>query len=99
MIEGKSRSGSVAIGVLKALHLLHAANRPTTLEAICDWLYGSEHFYYDDWLIVAGRSASEYLADILADLHDLGVVHEVELHSEDHPHTLTVWRRCLEPTG
>jgi len=97
MVEGKSRSGSVAIGVIKALHLLNAEKHPTTLEAICDWLYRSENFYYDDWLIVAGRSSEEYIADILEDLRDLGVVCIVESHSEVHPQMRTEWRPCLAP--
>ncbi|CAB3711418.1 hypothetical protein [Paraburkholderia rhynchosiae] len=74
MVDGKSRAGSVAIGVLKALHLLDAENHPTTLDAICDWLATSENFYYDDWLTFGGRSAKEYIADILEDLRELGVV-------------------------
>ncbi|RQZ57307.1 hypothetical protein DIE08_34820 [Burkholderia sp. Bp9004] len=56
MIEGKSRSGSVAIGVMKVLLILNAENHRTTLDAIADWLAKSENFYYDDWLIGGGRS-------------------------------------------
>jgi hypothetical protein len=59
MIDGTSRSGGVAIGVLKALHLLKAENKPTTLDAICDWLTTTENFYYDDCLTVGGRSAKQ----------------------------------------
>ena len=53
---------------MKALHILSAEDRPTTLDAIAGWLAKSEYFYYDDWLIVGGRSAKQYIADILEDL-------------------------------
>src|ERR1700692_4489724 len=56
MLDGTSRSGGVEIGVLKALHLLKAGNKSTTLDAICDWLTTTDNFYYDDWLTVGGRS-------------------------------------------
>ncbi|MBN3730328.1 hypothetical protein [Burkholderia sp. Tr-20390] len=97
MIEGKSRSGSVAIGVMKALHILSAEDRPTTLDAIAGWLAKSEYFYYDDWLIVGGRSAKQYIADILEDLRELGVVCPVEQNAALHPQTSMEWRPCLLP--
>jgi len=97
MIEGKSRSASVAIGVLKALHILNTKNHPTTLDAICDWLATSENFYYDDWLSVGGRSAKEYIADIVEDLRDLGVVCTIGHLPGVHPQTCTEWRLCLQP--
>jgi hypothetical protein len=99
MIDGKSRSGSVAIGVLKALHLLGAENHPTTLDAICDWLATSTNFYYDDWLTVGGRSAKEYIADILEDLRELGLVCAVRHHSGVHPQAPVEWRPCLQPSA
>ncbi|MGP8471214.1 hypothetical protein [Burkholderia sp. PR2] len=99
MIEGKSRSGSVAIGVMKALHILNAENHRTTLDAIADWLAKSENFYYDDWLIVGGRSAKQYIADILEDLHELGVVCPVEQNAALHPQTSPEWRPCLRPSA
>ena len=74
MINGSSRSGSVTIGVLNALHLLRAESKPTSLDAICEWFATTNSFYYDDWLTVGGRSAKQYVADILEDLRDLGVV-------------------------
>ena len=52
---------------MKALHILSAEDRPTTLDAIAGWLAKSEYFYYDDWLIVGGSEA-QYIADILEDL-------------------------------
>ncbi|MDP9646712.1 hypothetical protein [Paraburkholderia caledonica] len=99
MIEGKSRSASVAIGVLKALHLLNAENHPTTLEAICGWLATSENFYYDDWLTVGGRSAMQYIADLLEDLRELGVVRIVERNTGAHSQTSAEWSPCLLPSA
>ncbi|CAE6793153.1 hypothetical protein LMG22931_05052 [Paraburkholderia nemoris] len=99
MIEGKSRSGSVAIGVLKALHLLRAENHPTTLEAICDWLATSENFYYDDWLTVGGRSAKQYIADILEDLRELGVICIVEHNTGAYSQTGAEWSPCPRPSA
>jgi hypothetical protein len=99
MIEGKSRSGSVAIGVLKALHLLKAENQPTTLEAICDWLATSENFYYDDWLTVGGRTAKQYIADILEDLRELGVICIVEHNTMAHSQTGAEWSPCPRPSA
>ena len=99
MIEDKSRSGSVAIGVVKALHILSAENYPTTLDAIADWLAKSEHFYYDDWLIVGGRSAKQYIGDILDDLYELGVVYPVEQNAALHSQTSVEWRPCLRPSA
>jgi hypothetical protein len=99
MVEGKSRSGSVAVGVMKALHHLNAENHPTTLNAICDWLAASEDFYYDDWLIVAGRSAQEYIGDILEDLRDLGVVCIVVPRAGIDQQMCTEWRLRLQPSA
>lgn len=95
MIEGKSRFGGVAIGVMKALHMLSADNHPTTLDAITDWLGKSENFYYDDWLIVGGRSAKQYIDDILEDLRELGVVYRVEQNTALHPQTNIEWKPRL----
>ena len=99
MIESKSRSGSVAVGVLKALHLLNAASSPATLEAVCNWLATSEDFYYDDWLIVGGRTATEYIADILEDLRDLGVVCAVERNTGADSQTSLDWSPRLPPSA
>ncbi|MFM0755680.1 hypothetical protein [Paraburkholderia strydomiana] len=99
MIEGKSRSASVAIGVLKALHLLNAENHPTTLKAICGRLATSEDFYYDDWLTVGGRSAKQYIADLLEDLRELGVVRIVERNTGAHSQTSAEWSPCLPPSA
>jgi|GEM_PF-1103684 hypothetical protein len=99
MIESKSRSGSVAIGVLKALHLLNAENKRATLEAVYNWLATSEDFYYDDWLIVGGRTAAEYIADILEDLRELGVVRIVERDTVVDSQTSREWSLCLLPSA
>jgi hypothetical protein len=99
MIESKSRSGSVAIGVLKALHVLNAEGKPATLEAVCNWLATSEDFYYDDWLIVGGRTVTEYIADVLEDLRDLGVVCAVGRNTGADSQTSLEWSPRLPPSA
>lgn len=99
MIESKSRSGSIAIGVLKALHLLNAENKRATLEAVCNWLAASEDFYYDDWLIVGGRPAAEYIADILEDLRELGVIRTVERDTAVESQASLEWIPCVLPSA
>ncbi|MDB0528580.1 hypothetical protein LBW56_18015 [Ralstonia solanacearum] len=91
MIDGASRSGSIAVGVLKALRALSADEKSTTLESICDWLSSAEAYYYDDWLIVGGRSAKQYVADILEDLHDLEVVRGVDRQIEGDASAIHGW--------
>jgi hypothetical protein len=97
MIDGTSRSGGVAIGVLKALHLLKAENKPTTLDAICDWLTTTENIYYDDWLTVGGRGAKQYIADILEDLRELNIVRTVDQNTDAIPQSNSEWITCLPP--
>lgn len=99
MIESKSRSGSVAVGVLKALHLLNVESKPATLEAVCNWLATSEDYYYDDWLIVGGRTATEYIADILEDLRELGVVCTVERDRGADSQPSQEWSAILPPSA
>lgn len=97
MTIGMSRSGSVTVGVLNALHLLRSESRPTTLDSVCDWLATTDSFYYEDWLIVAGRSAKQYVADILEDLRDLGVVHVVGCNAGCEPSGGLEWVPCFLP--
>lgn len=89
----------MAVGVLKALHVLNAEGKPATLDAVCNWLATSEDFYYDDWLIVGGRTATEYIADILEDLHELGVVWAVERSTGADSQTSLGWSPRLPPSA
>lgn len=66
---------------------------------IADWLAKSEHFYYDDWLIVGGGRAKQYITDILDDLQELGVVCPVEQNAALHSQASVEWRPCLRPSA
>lgn len=97
MTNGSSRSGSVTIGVLCAVQRLRTESQPATLDAICDWLATTDSFYYDDWLIVGGRSAKQYVADILEDLRDLGVVRIAGCNSGSDSQSDLEWISCSPP--